>query len=67
MLLGGTQNMNCNLASFEEKVIRKTWEENQWYFSIENIVYALTNLGEEATVEFYQKNNSWSLEKQKMI
>lgn len=35
--------MNNKLALFEEKEIRKTWEENKWYFSIEDVVYALTN------------------------
>lgn len=35
--------MNHNLALFEEKAIRKTWEENKWYFSIEDVVYALTD------------------------
>lgn len=35
--------MNNKLALFEEKEIRKTWEENKWYFSIEDVVYALTD------------------------
>ncbi|MBQ4583690.1 MAG: Bro-N domain-containing protein [Bacilli bacterium] len=35
--------MNNKLALFEEKQIRKTWENNKWYFSIEDVVYALTN------------------------
>ena len=35
--------MNNKLALFEEKEIRKTWEHNKWYFSIEDVVYALTN------------------------
>ena len=35
--------MNNKLALFEEKQIRKTWEGNKWYFSIEDVVYALTD------------------------
>lgn len=34
--------MDNKLALFEEKEIRKTWEDNKWYFSIEDVVYALT-------------------------
>ncbi len=32
-----------NLALFEEKEIRKIWREEKWYFSIIDVVYALTN------------------------
>lgn len=35
--------MNKNLALFEEKEIRKTYVEGKWYFSIEDVVYVLTN------------------------
>lgn len=35
--------MNNNLALFEEKQIRKTWNDSKWYFSIEDVVYALTD------------------------
>lgn len=35
--------MNNNLALFEEKEIRKTWENDKWYFSIVDVVYALTD------------------------
>lgn len=35
--------MNRNLALFEEKEIRKTYVEGKWYFSIEDVVYVLTN------------------------
>lgn len=35
--------MNNKLALFEEKEIRKTWEDNKWYFSIIDIIYALTD------------------------
>ena len=34
--------MKHNLALFEEKAIRKTWKDGKWYFSIEDVVYALT-------------------------
>ena len=34
--------MNNKLALFEEKQIRKTWENEKWYFSVEDVVYALT-------------------------
>ena len=35
--------MNRNLALFEEKEIRKTYVDGKWYFSIEDVVYVLTN------------------------
>lgn len=35
--------MNNRLALFEEKQIRKTWKESKWYFSIEDVVIALTD------------------------
>ena len=35
--------MNNNLALFEEKQIRKTWNDSKWYFSVEDVVYALTD------------------------
>lgn len=35
--------MNKNLALFEEKEIRKTWVDGKWYFSIEDVVFALTD------------------------
>lgn len=35
--------MKNNLALFEENSIRKIWKDNKWYFSIEDIVHALTN------------------------
>lgn len=35
--------MNNKLALFEEKEIRKTWEDGKWYFSIIDVVYALTD------------------------
>ena len=35
--------MENKLALFEDKKIRKTWQNNKWYFSIFDVVYALTN------------------------
>lgn len=35
--------MNTKLAIFEEKEIRKTWENDKWYFSVEDVVYVLTD------------------------
>ena len=35
--------MEDKLALFEEKQIRKTWKDEKWYFSIEDVVYALTD------------------------
>lgn len=35
--------MENKIALFEEKEIRKTWQDKKWYFSIEDIVYALTD------------------------
>lgn len=31
------------LALFEEKEIRRKWKDNDWYFCVEDIVYALTD------------------------
>lgn len=31
------------LALFEEKEIRKVWHENDWYFSVIDVIYALTD------------------------
>jgi DNA-damage-inducible protein D len=36
-------NMSDKLALFEEKQIRKIWKDNKWYFSVIDIVSALTN------------------------
>ena len=35
--------MNNKLALFEEKEIRKIWKENKWYFSVIDVISALTN------------------------
>jgi len=35
--------MENKIALFEEKEIRRTWQDKKWYFSIEDIVYALTD------------------------
>lgn len=35
--------MNNNLALFEEKEIRRTYQEGKWYFSVVDVVFALTN------------------------
>lgn len=35
--------MKNELALFEEKEIRKTWKDDKWYFSIVDVVYALTD------------------------
>ena len=35
--------MENKIALFEEKEIRKTWQNNKWYFSILDVVYALTD------------------------
>ena len=34
-----------NISLFEEKQVRRAWneQENRWYFSIDDIVVALTN------------------------
>ena len=34
---------STNLALFEEKEIRRKWKDNDWYFCIEDIVFALTD------------------------
>lgn len=35
--------MNHTLALFEEKAIRKRWKEGKWYFSVIDVIYALTD------------------------
>ena len=35
--------MNYKLALFEEQEIRRTWEEGKWYFSVVDVVFALTD------------------------
>lgn len=35
--------MKNKIALFEEKEIRRTWQDEKWYFSVEDIVYALTD------------------------
>lgn len=35
--------MNDKLALFEEKEIRKVWKDNKWYFSVIDVIYALTD------------------------
>ena len=35
--------MNNKLALFEEKEIRRTWEKGKWYFSVVDVVLALTD------------------------
>ena len=34
--------MDNKLALFEEKQIRKTWNNSKWYFSVIDVIYALT-------------------------
>lgn len=36
------QNIENKLALFEEKEIRKVWHNNEWYFSITDVILALT-------------------------
>lgn len=47
--------MEQKLSLFEEKTIRKAWENHKWYFSIVDAIYALTNLGEVTAVELHKK------------
>ena len=35
--------MNNNLTLFEEKEIRRTYQEGKWYFSVVDVVLALTD------------------------
>ena len=35
--------MNNKLALFEEKEIRRAWEKGKWYFSVVDVVFALTD------------------------
>lgn len=57
--------MNNKLALFEEKEIRKTWEENKWYFSIVDVVYALTDSNDpkqyikKLKSRDYELQNNW--------
>ena len=57
--------MDNKLALFEEKEIRKTWKENKWYFSIVDVVYALTNSNnpkqyiKKLKFRDYELQNNW--------
>ena len=35
--------MNHKLALFEEKQIRKVWKDEKWYFSVVDVIFALTD------------------------
>lgn len=35
--------MDNKLALFEEKEIRKIWKDNKWYFSVIDVIFALTD------------------------
>ena len=58
--------MNNKLALFEEKEIRKTLENNKWYFSIVDVVYALINSSapKQYVIKFKSRDieiqNNWS-------
>lgn len=39
----GDEIMSNALALFEEKQIRKTWKDEKWYFSVIDVIYALTD------------------------
>ena len=41
--VGGDILHENKIALFEEKEIRRTWQDEKWYFSIEDIVYVLTD------------------------
>ena len=43
---------NNKLAIFEEREIRREWYHEDWYFSVEDVVYVLT---ESANVKDYIK------------
>src|SRR3989344_6222844 len=32
-----------NIAIFEEKIVRRMWHNEQWYFAVEDVVYVLTD------------------------
>lgn len=57
--------MNNKLALFEEKEIRKTWKKNKWYFSIVDVVYALTESNDpkqyikKLKSRDYELRNNW--------
>lgn len=43
MNIQGDEIMSNALALFEEKQIRKTWKDEKWYFSVIDVIYALTD------------------------
>ena len=57
--------MDNKLALFEEKEIRKTWKKNKWYFSIVDVIYALTNSNDpkqyikKLKFRDYELQNNW--------
>jgi DNA-damage-inducible protein D len=44
------------IALFEDKSIRKIWHNDQWFFSVEDIVYALTDSSD--TKQYIKKMRS---------
>jgi prophage antirepressor-like protein len=34
---------NAHIVPFEDKEIRKIWQDEQWYFSIVDVISALSN------------------------
>lgn len=54
--------MNNSLALFEEKQIRKTWENDKWYFSVVDVIYVLTDSSDPK--QYVKKLKSRDLELQ---
>lgn len=46
---------NKSLAVFQDKKIRRTWHDNEWWFAIEDIVQALTDSNDPK--QYIQKIN----------
>lgn len=55
--------MHNDLALFEEKEIRKIWEDDKWYFSVVDIIYVLTNSNKPRDYWYHLKQRVSSEEK----
>ena len=52
---------NNSLAIFQGKEIRKDWLNNEWYFSVVDIIWALTDSADPKDYWYRLKKGNWIL------